>query len=72
MSLDNDSIIELLDRMESDTKALKKEIFKLCWYMRGGISLDEMFQLGNKDREIVQDIVKENLEVTKETSLPFF
>lgn len=40
--------------------------------MRGGISLDEMFQLGNKDREIVQDIVKENLEVTKETSLPFF
>ena len=40
--------------------------------MRGGISLDEMFQLSYRDREIVQDIVKENLEITKDTKLPFF
>lgn len=40
--------------------------------MRGGISLDEMFQLGYQEREIIVSIVNENLETTKETQLPFF
>ena len=40
--------------------------------MRGGISLDEMFQLSFSDREVIGNIVNENLDITKETKLPFF
>lgn len=40
--------------------------------MRGGLSLEEMFYLSPDEREIIVSIVNENLEVTKETKLPFF
>ena len=44
----------------------------MCWYMRGGLSLDEAWMLGPLDRDIVNDIIKENLKTTEETRLPFF
>lgn len=58
--------------MDRDSKALKKHIYKLCWYMRGGISLNEMFELSFYDREIIGKIIQENIEVTNETKMPFF
>ena len=45
---------------------------KICWYMRGGISLDEAFALTYADKEIISSIIKENLETTKKSGLPFF
>lgn len=59
-------------KMEDESKALKKELFKLAWYMRGAISIDEVYLLDYADRAILADIVKENLETTKESGLPFF
>ena len=72
MSLDNESIAEMLDEFDKDSKALKKTLLKMCWYMRGGLSLDEAWMLGPLDRDIVNDIIKENLKTTEETRLPFF
>jgi len=40
--------------------------------MRGAISMDDAFYLTAEDREIINKIIDENLEVTKETKLPFF
>lgn len=40
--------------------------------MRGAISLTEGFELSLEDRQIINDLVKENLETTKKTKLPFF
>ena len=40
--------------------------------MRGGVTLDEAYQLSYEDREIITKIIKENLNVTKESGLPFF
>lgn len=70
--MSNDEIIEQLNSMDRNSKALKKHIYKLCWYMRGGISLEEMFELGFSDREIIGKIIEENIEVTNETRMPFF
>ena len=72
MSLTSEDIGGLLDRQEKETKALKRELFKLAWYMRGGITLDEIYSIGFEDREIISEIIKENLETTKESGLPFF
>ena len=72
MNLSNDEIVEYLISMESDSKALKSLIFKMCWHMRGGISLDEMFQLSHSDREIISKLVSEHIEITNETRLPYF
>lgn len=39
--------------------------------MRGSISYENlMYQLSNEDIDILQDVIKENFEATKETNLP--
>lgn len=58
--------------MERESKALKKDLFKLTWYMRGGLSFTEAYMLDYQDREIISKIVEENLEVAKESGMPFF
>ena len=40
--------------------------------MRGGLSYDDAMMLSYDDRKIISDIIKENLETTKESGLPFF
>ena len=58
--------------MDAESKALKKEIYKLAWFMRGSLSVNEAFNMDIMDRDILIEIVKENLETAKETGLPFF
>lgn len=72
MYLDSDGIDKLSKDYERDTKALKDELYRICWYMRGSISISESFLLSGEDREIIAKIIEENLKTTKETSLPFF
>ena len=40
--------------------------------MRGGLSYSEAMQLSFKERELIGAIVKENLDTTKKSGLPFF
>ena len=40
--------------------------------MRGGLTLEEGFSLSHEDRILINDIIKDNLETTKKTQLPFF
>lgn len=72
MALSTEEIHNLIDGYEKESKALKKMIFKQCWYMRGGLSLDEGWSISPEDREIINQIVGENLDLTKESGLPFF
>ena len=44
----------------------------MCWYMRGGLTLEEGFSLSAEDRTLISDIIKDNLETTKKSQLPFF
>ena len=72
MTLDNEKIVAWLDSLEKDSKALKKEIMQLCWYMRGSITYTEAMELSPSEREIVIKLVKDNLETTKKSGMPFF
>ena len=40
--------------------------------MRGSVTIDDGFYLTHEDRMLISDIVKENLETTKSSGLPFF
>jgi hypothetical protein len=48
------------------------ELMKLCWFMRGSVTVEDAFQMTVEDREILSRIIKENLETTKKSGLPFF
>jgi len=67
-----DEILAEVRNFENQQKEIKHEVMKLCWYMRGGVTLDEAFALSYEDKEIIGRIVKENLNITKESGLPFF
>lgn len=58
--------------MEKEVKALKKDLLSLCWYMRGGLQYADALELCQEERMIISEIIKENLETTKKSKLPFF
>jgi hypothetical protein len=37
-----------------------------------GLGYSEAMNLSQEERELVSEIIKENLEITKKTGLPFF
>ncbi len=67
-----DKILEEVKVLENETKQLKFELSKLCWYMRGGLSLTEAYELSPEDREVLVKLVNENLETAKKTNQPFW
>ena len=44
----------------------------MSWYMRGGLSYDHALQLSVGERKLINKLIKENLETTKKSGLPFF
>jgi hypothetical protein len=70
--LDNDGIDRVVKEYEKDTKALREDLIKICWYMRGGITISEAFLLTMDDRMLVNNLIEANLETTKTSGLPFF
>ena len=70
--MDADRVQELLKTMEKEVANIKSDLLKMTWYMRGGLSYEEAMNLSQSERSIIGDIIKENLETTKKSRLPFF
>ena len=46
-------------------------MYRLGWYMRGSFTYEDlMFRISKEDRDIINRIVKDNIEIVKETKLP--
>jgi hypothetical protein len=71
LSLPLPEILQLSERFEKEVKEIKKDCLKLCWYMRG-LSYAEVMNMSWDEREIIGEIIKENLETTRKSGLPFF
>jgi len=65
-------IVNYLKDMESQSKNLKMELLRACWYMRGGVTLQEAYHMSPDERSILGQLVKENMDTTKKSGLPFF
>jgi len=44
----------------------------MAWYMRGGISYEEIMNLSQTERLLINEIIESNLETTKKSQMPFF
>jgi hypothetical protein len=64
-------ILQEAKKLDKEARDIKKDVMKLCWYMRG-LSYSEGMNLSFEEREIIGEIIKENLETTKKTGLNFF
>jgi hypothetical protein len=58
--------------MEEECKAIKSNSLKMAWYMRGGISYEDILNMSIDERNAINKIIEDNLETTKKSNLPFF
>ena len=71
VTLEDSEILELSKKYESEIKQIKHEVYKLSWYMRGGVDANQL--LSNTDVEdlgILGKIISENIETTKKSGMP--
>ena len=58
--------------MEKEADFIKVSALKFSWYMRGGVSYIDILNMSARERQIISNIIDENLEATKKSGLPFF
>ena len=67
-----EEVLSEVKKLDKESKILKSDIMKLCWYMRGGINFDDAMNLSYTDKQTIGTIIKDNLETSKKTGMPFF
>ena len=72
LTLDNDAVAALIEGYEKEVRAYRDDALRMAWYMRGSISYEDATLLSFNDRELINKIIKDNIETTEKTKLPFF
>jgi hypothetical protein len=72
LSYSDADIVAYIESLERETKAIKEDLLRVCWYMRGGISYEDAMYLSQSERDIIAKIIKDNMETTKKSGMPFF
>ena len=68
--MSNSDIEQYIKQIDGEAKQLKDEIFRISWYMRGGVTSYELFHVySHEDRTIINNIIKDNIEATKASRL---
>lgn len=62
----------MINQMEKEVNDVRQEALKMSWYMRGGLSYDQALNLSPTERTLISNLIKENLETTKKSGMPFF
>ena len=72
MISDSDQISKIVDQMDQECNEIRQEALQMSWYMRGGLSYEHALQLSVAERQLINKLIKANLETTKKSGLPFF
>lgn len=61
-----------MESLDQEANNIRADGLRLAWYMRGGITYDQVMQMSTNERQMISDLAKENIETTKKTNLPWF
>ena len=70
--MDSDGVAKYVDGMDDEINEIRIEALRMAWYMRGGLTYDQALQLSISERKLIGQIIKDNMETTKKTNMPFF
>jgi hypothetical protein len=62
----------MVKKMEKEAADIKAQCLKMSWYMRGGSSYIDVLNMSLNERKMIGELIKENLETTQKSKLPFF
>ena len=68
----NEEIGDFLESYERQSRAIKDDALRLVWWMRGGLSYEDAMMLSQEEKILINELVKENMETTKKSGMPFF
>ena len=67
-----EEVADYVEGLEKEAKQIRVDSLKLAWFMRGGITYDQVLLLSHSERTAIGELVKENYEITKKSGLPHF
>lgn len=71
ISADHNQIRERVQKLDNQVREIKEEIYKIAWFMRGGVSSDDLFwRYTHDDRKLMTEVIKGNIENTKNAKMP--
>jgi hypothetical protein len=70
--MDNEEIIQELEKLDKESQSIKNELIRITWWMRGGVTYEQAYQLGFKERQMINSLIKDNIETSKKTGVPIF
>ena len=70
MSLTDTEVYSLADDMENEIKQIKDNWYRIGWYMRGSANIHDLLtDTDVGDIEIFNNIIKDNIDTSKNTKL---
>lgn len=72
LNLSPERIQKLIENYEKAIKEIKKNAMTMAWYMRGGMTYEDIMNMSADERQQINELIESNLETTKKTQLPFF
>jgi hypothetical protein len=72
VSLSDEEVYSLADNMENEIKQIKDNWYRIGWYMRGSANIHDLItDTDVGDIEIFNNIIKDNVETSKNTKMPW-
>ena len=65
-----EEISEILEEMALASKALTSIITDICWHMRGSVSWEQAWNLTERQRRVMLNLIKKNIETTQKMRMP--
>jgi hypothetical protein len=62
----------MVDQLDKEANSIREQSIKMAWHMRGGATYDDILQMSWSERTAISALIKENMETTNKTRLPFF
>lgn len=72
VTLSPEETSKVLEGMKKECDGIRNDLLKSVWFMRGAISYENSMFLTYKEREGINEIVKDNVELSKKMGSPIF
>ena len=70
LTLSSSEIEAYVNQLDKECNAIRDDILRVTWYMRGGVNYEQAMQLSYEERKLIQKIVKDNFEFMKKSKMP--
>jgi len=65
-------MLAVVKELENESESIEKNLIEILWYMRGGITLNDAYDLTFDQRKFIFELIKENTELSKKTGKPIY